>query len=74
MVSMLFMAVTHAHARMLMHKAHRVLQAKIETTLEIMHDPKYTKMPNATPAKCNYGRLCYSKMAYEILQLSCIQL
>ena len=51
MVSMLFMAVTHTHARMLKHKTHRVLQAKTETTLEIMHDPKYTEMPNATHAK-----------------------
>ena len=45
------MAVTHTHARMLKHKTHRVLQAKIKTTLEIMHDPKYTEMPNATHAK-----------------------
>ena len=45
------MAVTHTHARMLKHKAHRVLQAKKDTTLEIMHDPNYTEMPNATHAK-----------------------
>ena len=46
------MAVTHTHARMLKPKTYRVLQAKIETVLEIMHDPKYTKkMPNATHAK-----------------------
>ena len=37
------------------------LQAKIETLLEIMHDPNYTGMPNATHAKCNYSRLGYSK-------------
>ena len=67
------MAVTHTHARMLKHKTHRVLQAKIETTLEIMQDPKYTKMPNATHAKCNYSGLGYSKMVYEMLQLPCIQ-
>ena len=68
------MAFTHAHARMLKHKAYRVLQDKIETSLEIMHDPNYTEMPNATHARCNYSRLGYSKMAYEMLQLSCIQL
>ena len=45
------MAVTHTHARMLKHKAYRVLQAKKETTLEIMHDPKNTEMPNTTHAK-----------------------
>ena len=45
------MAVTHTHARMLKHKTYRVLQAETETTLEIMHDPKYTEMPNATHAK-----------------------
>ena len=68
------MAVTHTHARMLKHRTYRVLQAKIGTTLEIMPDPKYTKMLNATHAKCNYSRLGYSKMAYEMLQLTCIQL
>ena len=68
------MAVTYTHARMLKHKTYRVLQAKIETSLEIMRDPNYTKMPNATHAKCNYSRLGYSKMVYEMLQLSCIQL
>ena len=73
MASMLFMAVTHTHARMLKHRTYRVLRAKIETTLEITHDAKYTKMSNATHAKCNYSRLGYSKMAYEMLQLSCIQ-
>ena len=51
MVSMLFMAFTHTHARMLKHKTYRVLQAKIEAILEIMHDPKYTEMSNATHAK-----------------------
>ena len=45
------MAFTHTHVRMLKHKTHRVLQAKTEITLEIMHDPKYTEMPNATHAK-----------------------
>ena len=45
------MAFTHMHARMLKHKTHRVLQAKIETILEIMYDPKCTEMPNATHAK-----------------------
>ena len=46
------MAVTHTHARMLKHKTHRVLQAKKKRSLlEIMHDPKYTEMPNATHAK-----------------------
>ena len=69
------MAFTHTHARMLKHKAHRVLLAKTETTLEIIcMNPKYTEMPNATHVKCNYSRLGYSKMAYEMLQLSCIQL
>ena len=67
------MAVTHTHARMLNHKAYRVLQAKIKTLLEIMHDPKYTEMPNEHMQKCNYSRLGYSKMVYEMLQLSCIQ-
>ena len=67
------MAVTHTHARMLKHKTYRVLQAKIETTLEIKHDPNYTEMPNATHTKCNYIRLGYSKIVYELLQLSCIQ-
>ena len=51
MVSMLFMAVTHTHARMLKHKTHRVLQAKTETHQKYMHDPKYTEMPNETHAK-----------------------
>ena len=68
------MAFTHTHARMLKHRTYRVLQAKKETTLEIMHDPKYTEMPNATQAKCNYSRLCYPKMVYELLQLSCFQI
>ena len=45
------MAVTHMHARMPKHRTYRVLQAKTEATLEIMHDPKYTEMPNATHAK-----------------------
>ena len=55
------MAVAHSHARMLKHKTYRELQAKIGTTLEIMHEPKYTEMPNATHAKCIYSRLGYSK-------------
>ena len=59
---------------MLKHKTHRVLQAKTKAVLEIMHDPKYTEMPNATHAKCNYSRLGYSKMVYDMLQLPCIQL
>ena len=50
---------------MLKHKAHRVLQAKIEIILEIMHDPNYTEIANATHTKCNYSRRGYSKMAYE---------
>ena len=58
---------------MLKRKTYRVLQAKIETTLEIMHDPKYTEMPNAPHAKCNYSRLGYSKMVYAMLQITCIQ-
>ena len=45
------MAITHTHARMQKHKTHRVLQAKIETTLEIMRDPKYTEVPNAPHAQ-----------------------
>ena len=45
------MAVTHTHARMLKHKTYRVLQAKTEAILEIMHDLNYTGMPNATHAK-----------------------
>ena len=55
------MAFTHTHARMLKHKAYRVHPAKTKTVLEIMHDPNYTEMPNATHAKCNYSRLGYSK-------------
>ena len=58
---------------MLKHKTYRVLHAKTKTVLEIMHDPKYTEMLNATHTKCNYNRLGYSKMAYGLLQLSCIQ-
>ena len=69
------MAVTHTHARMLKLKnSPSTPSQKIETTLEIMYDPKYTKMPSATHAKCNYSRLSYSLMAYDMLQLSCIQL
>ena len=45
------MAVSHTHARLLKHKTYRVLQTKIDTTLEIKHDPKYAEMPNATHAK-----------------------
>ena len=68
------MAVTHTHARMLKHKTYRVLQAKIETILEIMHDPKYTEMPNATHAKMQtMAGSAILNMAYEMLQLSCIQ-
>ena len=75
MVSMLFMAVTHTHARMLKHKTYRVLQAKMEITLEIMHDPKYTEMPNATPAKMQtIAGSAIQNMAYGMLQLTCIQL
>ena len=51
MVSMLFMAGIHTHARMLKHKTHRVLQAKIEANKKSMHDPIYTEKPNATHAK-----------------------
>ena len=51
MVRMLFLAVTHTHTRMLKHKTHRVLRAKTKTVLELMHDPNYTEMPNATHAK-----------------------
>ena len=61
MASMLFMAVIHTQAKMLKHKTYRVLQAKTKATLEIMHDPKYTEMPNATHAKCNYSRLDNSR-------------
>ena len=39
-----------------------------------MHDPKYTKMLNVTHAKCYYSRLGYSKMTYDMLQLTSIQL
>ena len=67
------MAFTHTHARMLKRRTYRVLQAKIETTLEIMHDPKNTEMPKAIHAKSNYSGLGYSKMVYEMLQLPCIQ-
>ena len=59
MVNMLFMAVTHTHARMLKHKTYRVLQAKTKIVLEIMHDPRYTEMPNATHAKIQLNRLGY---------------
>ena len=55
------MAFTHTHARMLKRRTYRVHQAKIETTLEIMHDPKYSELSNASHAKCNYSRLGYSK-------------
>ena len=71
---MLFMAVTHMHARMLKHKTYRVLQAKTEFTLEIMHDPKYAEMPNATHAKMQTkAGSAILNMAYEMLQLTCIQ-
>ena len=59
---------------MLKHKTYRVLQAKKRSLLEIMHDPKYTELPNATHAKCYDSRLGFSKMAYGMLQLTCIQL
>ena len=69
------MAITHTHARMLKHKAHRVLQAKTEAMLEIMHDPKYTELPNATHAKMQtIAGSAILNMAYGMLQLSCIQL
>ena len=69
------MAITHTHARMLKHKTYRVLQAKTETTLEIMHDPKYTEMPNATHAKMQtIAGSAILNMAYGMLQLTCIQL
>ena len=71
---MLFMAVTHTYARMLKRKNLPSTPSQNRNSLEIMHDPNYTEMPNATHAKCNYSRLGYSKMAYEMLQLSCIQL
>ena len=51
MAGMLFMAITHTHARMIKHKTHRVLRAKNGSLLEIMHDPNYTELPNATHAK-----------------------
>ena len=60
---------------MLKHKAYRVLRAKTETTLEIMHDPKYTEMPNATHAKMqSIAGSAILNMAYGMLQLTCIQL
>ena len=69
------MAVTHTHARMLKHKNHRVLQTKERSLLEIMHDPKYTKVPNATHAKMQtIAGSAILNMAYEMLQLTCIQL
>ena len=59
---------------MLKHKTHRVLQAKIETTLEIMHDPKYTEMPNATHARMQtIAGSAILNMAYGMRQLTCIQ-
>ena len=68
------MEVTHTHARMLKHRTYRVLQAKIETTIEIMHDPKYTEMPNATHAKKQtIAGSAILIMAYGMLQLTCIQ-
>ena len=67
------MAIIHTHAKMLKHKTYRVLQANTRTTLEIMHDPKYTELPNATHTTSNYTMLCYSKIAYGMLQQSCIQ-
>ena len=71
---MLFMAVTHTHARMLKHKTYRVLLAKTATTLEIMHDPNYTKMPNASHDRMQtIAGSAILNIAYEILQLSCIQ-
>ena len=69
------MAIIHTHAKMLKHKTYRVLQAKTETTLEIMHDPKYTEMPNATHAKMQtIAGSAILNMAYGMLQLTCIQL
>jgi len=71
---MLFMAVTHTHARMLKHKTHRVLQGKTGIVLEIMHDPKYTEMPNATHTKMQtIAGSAILNMAYGMLQLTCIQ-
>ena len=59
---------------MLKHKTHRVLQAKTEARLEIMHDPKYTEMPNATHAKMQtIAGSAILNVAYEMLQLTCIQ-
>ena len=59
---------------MLKHRTYRVLQDKIETTLEIMHDPKYTEMPNATQARMQtIACSAIQNMAYEMLQLTCIQ-
>ena len=69
------MAFTHTHARMLKHKTYRVLQAKIETLLEIMHDPKYREMPNTTHSKMqSIAGSAILNMAYGMLQLTCIQL
>ena len=69
------MAIIRTHAKMLKHKTHRVLQAKKETTLEIMHAPKYTEMPNATHAKIQtIAGSAILNMAYGMLQLTCIQL
>ena len=45
------MAIIPTHAKMLKHKTHRVLQAQDKAVLEIMHDPKYTEMSNATHAR-----------------------
>ena len=68
-------AFTHTHARMLKHKTYRVLQAKIETILEIMHDPKYTEKPKATHVKMQpIAGSAILNMAYGMLQLTCIQL
>ena len=40
-----------------------------------MHDPNYTEMPNATHAKnATIAGSAILNMAYEMLQLTCIQL
>ena len=40
-----------------------------------MHDPKYTEMPNATHAYMQtIAGSAILNMAYEMLQLTCIQL
>ena len=68
------MAVTHTQARMLKHKTYRVLQAKTKTHKKSSMNPKYTEMPNATHAKMQtIAGSAILNMAYEMLQLTCIQ-